>query len=475
MNPPELAQAPTVSRTAKLLPPAAGIAVAGVVAFSAASPPTHYSSWTTLLVFALERIFSVSMSCVLTSAILCAIVFRNAGLDHHVLLVQASRAAIWFAPVALLIRTNSSWTLLAVAVFAVLVTPSLRIGEGDVPNPEHSLLSSLHSDTLPLFPKFRPEICIAAALCAQTGAVAFFAGHPKSGALLVGLACCAWTWWSVSNTELQNSQQAQSYSMPLTLVAVLFTVAALLPYLQGATGIGLGSSHKYAARIVSGDHESRRQQVAQILDESARTAGDGNSGIILWPEKQLRATLVAPPPLDLRTHGLSSAENPLTIPFDGVYWFFKAPDIRPPKTSRQAQASPDVVEIRSTDRRPLSIEAHDHLGNLINTDCCSRIQIAIRNADRYPDTVSLELILIDTSNADKPSESLGTMLVKSTRPWGIYEHPRPVNETLSFPISARASLRHFDELKIVFRLDRARADAAARIAIDHFVLIPRGM
>jgi hypothetical protein len=474
MNPPDLVQASTVSRTAKLLPAAAGIAVAGVVAFSAASPPFHYSSWTTLLAFALQRIFSVSMSCVLTSAILCALIFRNADLDHHVLLVQASRAAIWFVPVALLIGTNSSWTLLAVAILAVLVTPSLRIREGDVPNPEHSLLSSLHSDALSLFPKFRPEISIAAALCAQTGAVAYFAGHPKSGALLVGLACCAWTWWSVSNTELQNGPQ-QSYSLPIALAAVLFTIAGLLPYLQGATGIGLGSSHKYAARIVTGDHGSRRQQVAQILDQSARNAGDGNSGIILWPDKQLRAKLVAPPPVDLRAHGLSRAANPFTIPFDGVYWFFKAPDVRPPTTSRQAQASPDVVEIRSTDRRPLSIEAHDHLGNQINTDCCSRIQIAIRNADRYPDTVSLELILIDTSNADQPSESLGTMLVKSTRPWRIYEHPQPVTETLTFPIPARASLRHFDELKIVFRLDRARADAAARIAIDHFVLIPRGM
>lgn len=474
MNHPVLVQASTVSRTAKLLPAATGIAVAGVVAFSAAAPPSHYSSWTTLLVFALERIFSVSISCVLTSAILCAIVFRNTDLDHHVLLVQASRAAIWFAPVALLIRTNSSWSLLAVAVFAVLVTPSLRIRDKDVSNPEHSLLSSLQSDTLPLFPKFRPEISIAAALSAQTGAVAFFAGHPKSGAVLVGVACCAWTWWSVSNTELQNGPQ-QSYSLPIALAAVLFTVAALLLYLQGATGIGLGSSHKYAARIVSGDGDSRRRYVTQILDDSARTAGNGNSGIVLWPEKQLRAKLVAPPPVDVRTHGLSRAANPLTIHFDGVYWFFKAPDLRPPKTSRHAQASPDVVEIRSTDRRPLSIEAHDYLGNLINTACCSRIQIAIRNADRYPDTVSLELILIDNSNADKPSESLGTMLVKSTRPWRIYEHPQPVNETLTFPISARASLRHFDELKIVFRLDRARADAAARIAIDHFVLIPRGM
>jgi hypothetical protein len=50
-----------------------------------------------------------------------------------------------------------------------------------------------------------------------------------------------------------------------------------------------------------------------------------------------------------------------------------------------------------------------------------------------------------------------------------------VTETLNFAIPPGASLRHFDEIRIIFRLDRARADAAARIAIDHLVLIPRGL
>jgi hypothetical protein len=158
-----------------------------------------------------------------------------------------------------------------------------------------------------------------------------------------------------------------------------------------------------------------------------------------------------------------------------VYWFFKSPDVRPPASSRQAHASPDAVEIRSTDRRPLSIEAHDHLGSSIDLACCSRIQVAIRNADRYPDTVSLELILVDTSHPQHASESLGQMMVKSTAPWKIYEHPHPMNETLNFEIPSRSRLRHFDEISIVFRLDRARADAAARIAIDHLVLMPRGL
>jgi hypothetical protein len=167
--------------------------------------------------------------------------------------------------------------------------------------------------------------------------------------------------------------------------------------------------------------------------------------------------------------------DPLVIPFNGVYWFFKAPDLQPPKSSRQAHASPETVEIRSVDRRPLSIEAHDHLGQLIDLNCCRSIQVAIRNADRYPETVSLELLLVNTSLPDKPSQSLGRIMVKSSRPWKLYDKPSVSNETLNFAIPANRLLRRFDEVRVVFRLDRARADAAAKIAIDHLVLVPRGL
>jgi hypothetical protein len=260
------------------------------------------------------------------------------------------------------------------------------------------------------------------------------------------------------------------------VLAVIFTVAALIPYLHGASGFGLGSSHKYAARVLPADSAPHPHPVPQTLDDDSNDASEGNTGIVLWPDKPTHTKLIAPSPIDLTSQAsFGRSTNPLVIPFDGVYWFFKSPDVRPPKTSRQAHASPDTVEIRSTDRRPLSIEAHDYLGSLINLDCCSRIQVAIRNADRYPETVSLELILVDTSQSHHASESLGEVMVKSTRPWRIYEHPIPVDEILNFSVPARSRLRHFDQISIVFRLDRARADAAARIAIDHLVLIPRGL
>ena len=132
-----------------------------------------------------------------------------------------------------------------------------------------------------------------------------------------------------------------------------------------------------------------------------------------------------------------------------------------------------MVNTRSTDRRALLMEAHQNLGTLINLDCCSTIQVAIRNADRYPESVSLELILTNTRSPGKPSQPLGSIMVKSTAPWKLYGDQPPVAETLSFKVPAKSAIRRFDEVTIVFHLDVDRADFGARIGIDRFVLVPR--
>ena len=103
-----------------------------------------------------------------------------------------------------------------------------------------------------------------------------------------------------------------------------------------------------------------------------------------------------------------------------------------------------------------------------------QIQIAIRNADPYPETVSLELILINSSLPGKPSQSLGSAMVKSKRPGSSMTTP-PTSETLNFAIPRNRAIRRFDEVMVVFRLDAFRADAGPKIAIDHLVLVPRGL
>jgi hypothetical protein len=120
------------------------------------------------------------------------------------------------------------------------------------------------------------------------------------------------------------------------------------------------------------------------------------------------------------------------------------------------------------------MEAHQNLGTLLDLGCCSTIQVAIRNADRYPETVSLELILTDASLPGKPSQSLGSIMVKSTQPWQVYGDRPPVAEILVFKVPANAAIRRFDDVTIVFRLDSARAELGAKIAIERLVLVPWG-
>lgn len=459
-------------------------------------PAARMLSWTALLGSAAQSIFAVSLACAIAASLLCP---SGTGrkLDHGWLVGRASLDALWLAPLTLLIREKSSWTVPVAAVFAVAVTRLLEsvreatdqhsaeytARDAIEDTNDHPLLVSLRPDSSPLSFRFAPTISAAAALSAQAGAMSALAGDTLLAAPLIGGAFTAWTWSSLRNTPPHAaSPSAAAPPLPIrhfAAVALIFLlmVGGLVPYLRISRGFGhrAGASPKSFWRLLPGGASPRPAARLQVPNEPPSGESEGDPGIVLWPAKQAPTRLIAPMPT-LKT-GLASIHesDPLIIPFNGVYWFFKSPEVQPPKTSRQAHASPETVDIRSTDRRPLSIEAHDYLGNLINLDCCSSIQIAIRNADRYPQTIFLELVLVDTSLPDKPSQSLGTLMVKSTRPWNIYEKQAPASETLNFAIPRSRSLRQFDEVKIVFRMDRARADTGAKIGIDHFVLVPRAL
>jgi hypothetical protein len=95
----------------------------------------------------------------------------------------------------------------------------------------------------------------------------------------------------------------------------------------------------------------------------------------------------------------------------------------------------------------------------------------VSNADRYPNTVSLELILRELP--DKTSQSLGTMPVTSA-PNLETDPVSPVGETLEFVVPPEPRVRMFNELTVVYHRDRMRRDKSARVAIERFILIPRG-
>jgi hypothetical protein len=481
------------------LPPVGGLLAAAAVALLACRLPTlHTISWGELLGSAIACVLEVLLACAVTVWGICALSPRSLALDTRRLILRTSLVALWIAPLALLIRENSPW---AIVITAVLVASFVRlvrfppdIGRSAVDEfPPHE---SNPDESLNVYPKRNPFRLLesapsvrlqafggGAALCAEAGVGAAFAGYPFTAVALVAAASAVWT-WSYTRIALpigaQPYSSSRSSSRPLMMIAlaIVITAAALLPYLPqsfGGGGFGAPSRSHVRRRFLQGETGGRSHE--KTYEASAGPTTEGDPGIVLLPDKLTHTKLVAPPPIiaNAPVTGRRNAD-PLVIPFDGVYWFFRAPDVHPPRSSRQAHGSPELLDIHSTDRRPLSMEAHENLGSLIDLSCCSKIQVAIRNADHYPETVSLELVLINTAVPGKPSQSLGRMMVKSTRRWELFAEPAlPASETLNFVIPAKSSLRSFDAVRIVFRIDADRAYAGPKIAIDHLVLLPRGL
>ena len=209
------------------------------------------------------------------------------------------------------------------------------------------------------------------------------------------------------------------------------------------------------------------------MDDDGRSERSGYPGIVLWPKNIEHVKLIAPPASANVLPTLGLHPTAVSIPFDGVFWFFRWPDTHPSRRAHVAHGSPDEFNIRSTDSRPLLMEAHQYLGTQIQLSCCRQIQVELRNADHYPGTVSVELILRNTSLAGKPFLSLGTMPVSPNRPWKLYEEHTSGNEVLTFPIAGSTSVHQFDEFTVVFRLTPDRSLLAARIGIERFILVPR--
>ena len=196
--------------------------------------------------------------------------------------------------------------------------------------------------------------------------------------------------------------------------------------------------------------------------------GGQYDGVILWPKEEKKAPLVPPMPA-VRPNLLGQTERqPFTIPFFGVYWLFKAPDFRPPPNSLTAYGRPVELTFRSTDFRPLVMEAHQALGRRISLGCCREIQVAISNGDPISASIEMEVRLTDLTAKGSPSLSLGRSPVQ-TQP----DDTSISTENVSFPIPAVAPITHFDEIAIEFHLHPRRSNRSPKIAVERFLFLPR--
>jgi hypothetical protein len=184
--------------------------------------------------------------------------------------------------------------------------------------------------------------------------------------------------------------------------------------------------------------------------------------VILIPEVQKHVTIVPPLPA-MSEDVFRKDEKPLSIPFYGVYWFYRFPATRPPSDAVTMRGTPEDIRFRSHGRTPLNMEAHQNLGRLIDVSCCSRIQIAVHNSEHTPEPNRIQLILADSSGKGQPAESLGMQPVNGSE-----------DQTLDFPIRPNFQLRSFDEFTLRFFRGWTQSQLSARISVERFVLVPRG-
>ena len=198
---------------------------------------------------------------------------------------------------------------------------------------------------------------------------------------------------------------------------------------------------------------------------------DSVPGVILWPEIKPVPTLIAPVPAGHGRAPRTTPQQPMSIPFSGEYWIYRWPYARPPHNSFVKRGNPAALSFRTTDHRPLQMEAHHRLDQPISLRCCSEIQVAIRNADSQPGSISLEVVLMNTEVRPVLRQSLGKSAVMPVGDQAASGVGMP--QTVQFTVPANSALEEFNEFQVIFLRDLRRMNKSAKIAIERFVLVPR--
>lgn len=472
--------------TAEWMPLWAGLVTAFVVACLACpAPPQHLLEWDELLISAAGYVVIVLLVCVAVAGIGFALVPRSTSFNSYVVTVRLSTGAAWFAPLVIFGLLRSSWVLAVAVLMAVILTRTIR--HFGTPENQTAAPTSLPGASLPgkmfqiasgpspLRPLLYPFFI---AICIQAGVMIAIAGYNLAAAIVLGLSIVMLVGSFPFPAVNAGSSKKRIPFFVLTVVLAFFlTALGLAPFvkLEGLWGAASGGGPVVRALLYAiFGSKAVQPPVPSQPTEARNGSGTGTyKGVILWPEEP-KAIMLAPPPLEMPAgFFVPTKDNPLRIPFRGVYWFFKPPDTRPPEHSYKVKGSPEKMGMHSSDTDPLLMEAHQDLSLPINLDCCSRIQVVVRNADRHPGTVSLELRLRNRNLPGKPSVSLGRVMVASKLTDEAVDDAPPVEEILNFNVPQTAPIRQFNEMTISFRLDPRRAGASARIAIDRFVFMAR--
>lgn len=287
---------------------------------------------------------------------------------------------------------------------------------------------------------------LAAAIVAGGGMAALAGGNPVSACLLLAVAVAMPAWrWPMADRAGRKS----GWSVEAALAAVLMVIMV-----------------NWVARPRPGDPEARVRRPPLVA--ASRTGGD-LSGVILTLPVKPREKVLPLPPIQ-RGGPVTTATRPVRIEFDGVYWYFQAPDPRPPRGAKVVKGDPMRAQIRSTNTIPIQMEAHQRLPENMSMDLYREIVVTVKDADSVPGLIRVSLLLA----GEKTTQPLllGARVLEASRTQRGFQSRSAVEEELHFVVTPAARDRSWSELVVRIEPESARAQAGAHVMVKNFLLEP---
>ena len=456
------------------LPLLGSLLLTGAVAYLFCTLPARPSlTWLSLLGSAFLYVLLAAAVHALAVWAICRVFREHIEIPFRPLILGFWMSPAWLPLMVLLIKEHSIWVAFVpplISVFAVLFLMRWKSNvEKQAAAPDSDTLSLFHLQEPPsLLRSVLPAALTSIAL--EAGAAALLLGYPLWAGGLFAL-CAVLLLWALpirsrSEDAARRTQVSKRSLVIGSLLVFLLTGVVLIPFLRpGPFTEGL-QRLKGLLRIPQVDAPGSHPKT----NAKSQTYGGYSGFILILPPKPREKTV---PPAPVNQNSFSSVRTaPTIIPFDGAYWYFKAPDHRPRANARVVHGEPTKVNIHSTDLQALKMEAHQYLGTPIETSCCRVLRLAIQNADDRAGEISIEVLLQDTAGKESFTQSLGTLVVPSSKSGHSILGRAPVEETLDYPIPTGVHGRQFDEITVAIKPSWERMLAGAHIAVQHFELVP---
>jgi hypothetical protein len=364
-------------------------------------------------------------------------------------------AVVWLPLVALLTYERSSWVVvilpLAAGFLALFVVSKRSDDEIPYVGVERTRAEMFAVDHSPrLWKILLPSLLIAVTI--DGGVAMYAADHAWVAGALFAAASAYFAGKLLNRTAARVKVREGSVkraSVGNSVAVWMLTVVALLPFLAS---VGM------SMRLWMG----MPQVQAQAAARPARAAAKDWLGIIMTRPRQ-RHEIVTP----VLTTSVEAFSKSKVIPFDGQYWYFQPPDRQPGPGAHVVQGDPTKDRIRSTNYLAVMMEAHQRLPKEMEANCCQTLQLNVVNADAVPGSISVEVLLKDSSRKTGASVSLGNKVLASSTVSPMPLKRGPVHETLTFQIP-RGSKQTFDEITVKVKPEFGRTLAAPHVGIESF-------